>query len=759
MVRHFTSKTFLFGVLALAGGVGSRAHAVNRTDTADTVHVLFDLSQPQRAPFPTDIYTIADESTNTGLRVELPVPDCVARPSDCEDVRVINSLDGFNLQPRLSIPFDGPIDVNSVNSHTVFLIRLEDEGEYRPANTAVVGINQVVWDPSANTLHVESDELLDQHTRYALVVSDGLRDPDGKPIEASAEFRRFRHDLNFGTADDLGGKRYRKSLLDALRAARALDVQESDIVAMAVFTTQSTTAIMERIRDQIHRATPAPPDFLLGSGGERTVFPLAGVAGIAWRQQIRPQGPVSAPVAINVPLLRVIPGAVGSIAFGRYLSPDYEVHPGEFIPVVGTRTGSPVVQSEHEIYFTLVLPSGSAPAGGWPVAIFGHGGGGSKDGGGGVPNVAAAMAEKGIATIGINLVGHGFGPEGTLTVTMNTPAGAVPVTLSAGGRGIDQNSDGIIDSKEGFIAAPPQSIIGDRDGFRQSVVDMMQLVRTIQIGMDVDGDGLPELDPSRIYYFGSSLGGMYGASLLAVEPGLRAGVLNVPGGPRTSRALNNFGDRPLLGSYLAARVPSLINAPGVTQIDGVSISGLPRFHENMPLRNGVPLAVTLEDGTMQVVQSPVVNNVYGAIAIQEYLEHAEWVMQSADAVAWSPYLRKAPLVGMAIKPLILQFARGDQTVPNPATTAMVRAGGLADRTMFYRHDLASAERPTLPKNPHGFMVGIGAAGGFLDIGLPVQRQIATFFLSDGTVIIHPEPARFFELPISSPLPEDLGYIR
>jgi dienelactone hydrolase len=275
--------------------------------------------------------------------------------------------------------------------------------------------------------------------------------------------------------------------------------------------------------------------------------------------------------------------------------------------------------------------------------------------------------------------------------------------------------------------------------------------------MDVDGDGLPELDPSRIYYFGQSLGGMYGATFLAVEPDVHAGVLNVPGGPRTSRRLNNSNDRPLLGSFLAARTPSLINARGVTQIEGVPIAGATRFNENMPLRNGVPLTLTLEDGTTQVIQSPVINDVSGAIAIQEYLERAEWVMQSADAVAWAPHLRKAPLPGIQIKPVILQFARADQSVPNPATTAMVRAGDLADRTMLYRHDLAYAEHPTLPKNPHGFM--FGAPIGFVEIGLSVQRQIAAFFASGGTVIIHPEPARFFELPISSPLPEDLGYIR
>jgi hypothetical protein len=38
---------------------------------------------------------------------------------------VINTLDGFNLQPRLSVPFSGSIDANSVTSDTVFLLSLE----------------------------------------------------------------------------------------------------------------------------------------------------------------------------------------------------------------------------------------------------------------------------------------------------------------------------------------------------------------------------------------------------------------------------------------------------------------------------------------------------------------------------------------------------------------------------------------------------------------------------------------------------------
>jgi hypothetical protein len=45
-----------------------------------------------------------------------------------------------------------------------------------------------------------------------------------------------------------------------------------------------------------------------------------------------------------------------------------------------------------------------------------------------------------------------------------------------------------------------------------------------------------------------------------------------------------------------------------------------------------------------------------------------------------------------------------------------------------------------------------------DIALGAQSQIAIFFASDGETIIDPDPARFFEVPIRGPLPEELNYI-
>lgn len=716
----------------------------------------FDLDRPDGGPFPSDRFAVADASQLTNRRINLPLPDASTRPSDHADVSVLNTLDGFNLQPRLSISFSGPIDVTTVNSTTVFLIKLGDTTSPQDRGGQLVGINQTVWDVATNTLHVETDELLDHHTRYALIVTRGVKDTAGKPIEPSEAFERFRHDLNFGQTHDPALKEYRKDLLGALKAARHAGVAEKDVVTASVFTTQSATAILEKIRDQLHAATPAPADFLLGPSGKRTVFDLGDVAGITWYQQTRLGGPLN-PVPVNVNLLRFIPGAVGQIAFGKYVSPDYETAE-KFIPPIGTRTGTPAVQGVNEVFFNLYLPSGPRPAAGWPVAIFGHGVGASKQGaGGGIGGgaslaVAASLAEQGIATVAINVVGHGFGPLSTLTVM---PTVGAPVTFLEGGRGTDQNGDGLIANNEGISAAPPRSIIGDRDGQRQTVADLMQLVRVIEVGMDADGNDVADLDPSRIYYLGQSLGGIYGTTFLAVEPCVHVGALNVAGGLGGSNRYSPIF-RAAVAASLASRTPSLLNGPGVTTLDGVSVLGQ-RFDENLPLRGGVPLVVRLADGTERVIQSPVINTVPGAIPIQEVIERTEWVSQSGNPVAYAPHIRKAPLSGVPAKSVIYQFAKGDQIVPNPATTALLRAGDLADRATFYRHDLAFAENPQLPTNPHGFLATLDIPG-FRTITRGTQEQIATFFATDGAVVLHPEPARVFEVPISLPLPENLNYI-
>lgn len=427
-----------------------------------------------------------------------------------------------------------------------------------------------------------------------------VRDTFGDPVEAGA-FQTFRHDLNFGQTKDKELKAYRKALLDALPLSGQAP---EDVVAASVFTTQSTTAILEKIRDQIKASDPEPASFQLGPGGSSTIFPLSTVTGITWNQQRSTVGPLTPTAVAAFAALTVYPG-VGTLAFGKYTSPDYETA-DKFIPAVGTRTGTPVVQVTNAVYFNLFLPAGTPPSAGWPVAIFGHGFGDSKNNSPFV--VASSLATEGIATIAINVVGHGRGPLSTLVVN-RTAANGGPVTFSAGGRGIDQNGDTVIDTTEGSSAAPPRGIISSRDGLRQTVVDLMQLTRVIETG------GIPDLDPSRIYYFGQSFGGIYGTIFLGVEPSVRLGVPNVPGGSVIEIVRLSPVFRPLLTLALGARTPPLLNAlPATSPLFG--------FIDNIPLRD----------------QPPVTNTVPLTAEIQTVIDDSEWVTQSGNPVAYAPHL-------------------------------------------------------------------------------------------------------------------------
>src|SRR6202021_1654021 len=99
----------------------------------------------------------------------------------------------FNLQPHVTIPFDGDIDPTSVNSKSAFFVELVDATATQGESTQrVIGVNQLVWDPALRVLAAESDEQLRQHTRYAFVTTTGIRDSSGAPVGLAEELTRFR---------------------------------------------------------------------------------------------------------------------------------------------------------------------------------------------------------------------------------------------------------------------------------------------------------------------------------------------------------------------------------------------------------------------------------------------------------------------------------------------------------------------------------------------------------------------------------------
>jgi Bacterial virulence factor lipase N-terminal len=729
----------------------SRLNATASTPADAPVQALFDLSSPSRSPFPSDRFTVADSNQNTGRRVALPMPlDCVANESECHDVTFLNQLDGFNTIPRISIPFDGDIDVTTATSETVFIVSLGDAlltesgdasadwGEPRPQGSIgrIIGINQIVWAPETHTLHATADESLDEHSRYALVVTRGVRDRAGRSIQASAAFQRYRFDL--AATPDPQLRWYRRALLTAEWAARRAAVRNHDIAVVSLFSTQSATYLLEKVRHKVRSdATPASADFNIGESGSRAVFPFSSIASLTFNRQISVGGPVS-PVAVNMAGLNLTPNAVGRIAFGRFTAPDFMVHPGEYIPETPTRNGIAAVHGTNTLYFNVTLPAGPAPPGGWPVAIYGHGSDREKNQ---LFDTASSLAAHGLAVIAISMVGHGFGPNSTITITRLDGTSA---TVESGGRGIDQNADGAIAAREGDAAAAPRLLQVNADAMVQNIADLMQLSRVIQAGLDVDDDSIVDLNPDRLYYYGHSLGAMYGIGFFAYTPEVRAGFFIAPGAPLLENRRLSPTQRHQFGQLLAARTPSLLNsAEGLTTIGEIAVLP-PFFNEDLPLRN----------------ESPVLTPVPGAIAIQQFADRSTWIAQRGSPIGTAPRLRLRPLAGIMPRPFVLSFARGDTASPNPNTTGIIRAGAVEDRAAFYRHDRYGEDNPSVPKNPHGFLSQlIPLIPAYVTIVRGAQTQVAEFFRSDGTNVIHPAPRVYWEVPIAGPLPEDLGYIR
>ena len=333
-------------------------------------------------PFPSDRFTVADSSQLTGRRVNLPLPDRATHPSDYDDISVINTLDGFNLQPRLSIPFSGPIDLTTVNSSTVFLIKLDDPTAPEEGGGQVVGINQTVWDVATNTLHVESDELLEQHTRYALIVTRGVRDADGLPVEPSERVRALpaRPQLRDRRTTPPCRSTGRTCSTPCRPPAGAGVAREGRRGSERLHHDEHHRRSWRRSATRSTRPRPRRPTSTSGRAATRTVFRLDAVTGITFNRQTRVDPGRSAPSRCPSQLPERDPGGGGhesrSGSTSRRITRSTRASTFRRSgPAPAPRPSS----GTNEIYFNLFLPSGPAPAGGWPVAIYGHGTNGNKN--------------------------------------------------------------------------------------------------------------------------------------------------------------------------------------------------------------------------------------------------------------------------------------------------------------------------------------------------------------------------------------------
>jgi hypothetical protein len=698
MPRWCRSLLGLGAAASLVLGAGGAPGADRASAAPSKVSVLQGDTYRTRI-FPDDRFTVADPTMSTGRRVNLrqgvDYPPCDASNySICDGFRMLNQLDGFDVQPRVTVPFSGPIDVGSVNADDVFV-----QG---PGGRT--GLVQLVWDPATNTLAGLANAFLVEDSRYQIVVTSGVHDAAGNPVDACGEACVTSFTTRTAAAE-----------LDHIR--RALDdgsaYDASGIADRKLTFKQNGTA-------DVFRAATVGPSL---------ADPLNGM--VRLDQTTTDPNHLEASAIPNL----IPPGEAGWFAFGSFPSPRYQYHSGDAhrddpngftdgaIPAVGTKqTVQPL--GADRLGAVLVLPSGSPPPGGWPVAIYGPGFTRSK-----YDTFVSAdhNAAAGIATIATDPAGHAFGTNSQVKVT----AAGTTTTFSGYGRGRDLDGDGFIgdglndgvgptDHKtvdkpgqagQKVIADLPshKAIDGLQSGLIQTVVDNMALARAIQAGVDVPGVGTDVLSRSKISYFGISFGGIYGTMLMGVDPVFEQGLLNVPGGPIVDIArLSGF--RSDLHDKLASGRPNPLNG-------GPGLNG---FTESMPLRG-----------------DPAVTNPYpGAVALQELFGATNWYDRSGSPESFTPLLRLRPLPGVPAKHLLFQTAYGDRTVPNPTAGTIYRAGQIFDLVTYYRND----RTPTYTSDPHGWLADPTLAGRTFG-----QLEL-TAFLSTGNAL-DTNPA-WLEVPIS-----------
>jgi predicted esterase len=212
--------------------------------------------------------------------------------------------------------------------------------------------------------------------------------------------------------------------------------------------------------------------------------------------------------------------------------------------------GTPKVASTFEGRFALTLPRGPMPEAGYPIVLYAHGTGGdyrsfTRE------SIDEELASVGYAVMGFDQVLHG----------PRNPTSTSPDSLF-------------------FNVINP---LAARDNNRQSALDVVQQARfaaslVLPTRIATREDRPVRFDPSRIYVYGHSQGGLNLPLFLAVDDQTRGGVLSAAGGTLAISIIEK--DDPI---DIGAAVWLLLTLPGATPEMGLAMEDFTYEHPVLTL--------------------------------------------------------------------------------------------------------------------------------------------------------------------------------
>jgi pimeloyl-ACP methyl ester carboxylesterase len=531
MKRH-TATSLIVTALVLAGCGGGGKGEVGATNPAsgngnpsgstpvDQNTASTALFQPLQGilPYPTDIYFAG--STDGTLNIQPANPLMPLQSS-------VNQLDGFSTNAVIRTRFGGPINPGSLNATTVIVAQVVIDSSL---NKAVVGFTKplvfgtdfsagVASDAGVGSTIVEIRPLKPlapsagpdpKNVGYLVLLTNGILSASGAAAIPDTDYANFKTALpTCATITNTQLNGLCKLTGAQLQVASAMGINPANVVLSFSFSTQNTRDTMNVIANPA--ITAARPIVVANTGlttaaltPKSSPVQLPGHANV-YKGTLQVPYYSSRPTQANptAPLTATWLGGPSALdATSKLLT--------RFNPVpVATETISiPVFATVPNAASTA---GAAKPPGGWPVIIFQHGLTRNRLD---AVGIADAFADQGYVVVSIDLPLHGIaGADAVAANPFYDATHELTFNLDlVNNSSLAAGPDGVIDPSGTHFVNVPNPLV-TRDNLRQGAADLLTLTRSLG-ALDLDGVAGGDINTSRVYFIGHSLGGIVGGVYL-----------------------------------------------------------------------------------------------------------------------------------------------------------------------------------------------------------------------------------------------------
>ncbi len=708
-------------------------------------------------PFPFD-GLFSGASTPT---LNIPFPPGSAPLTD------MNQVDGFSTTSPIFADVAGQLDYSTVPANIVIVnsstgqvlvpgVDFTVENEIATATDPLSGALTPI-SSQRSRLYISPLKPLAPSTRYLVALLNGMRTVDGGGVIASDAFNITASATPVSEQSDPQLAQYNATQLAELEALRsqlihpvvqALSAQipASSMVLAWSFTTESISDALTLVAQNagaglIAVANTTQTTAVAGGFGMADIY--AGITTVPYYLQVpsaaNPAAPLSGFWHADPAKPNNAASFLGQIPCGAFAA-GATVNGVTLQPSASTTACFPSLDastaSTQTVPVLVTVPNANSgqtePAGGWPVVIFQHGITQDREN---VLAVADGLARAGFVAVAMDLPLHGVTNTADPFYRNQLFAGTPAAALITGERTFDldlENNasgaagpDGVIDgSGTWFINL--QSFITSRDNLREAVADLIVLGKSVK-GLDLNGDGTPDVNPNRIYYFGHSLGGIVGGTLLAVDSDIRAAVLANPGGgvAKLLDASASFGPPIAAGLAAQGQAQGTDNFPSAPLYESFLKFAQTLVDSGDPINYAAAASVAHAIDMIEVIGDQVVPNTALStcpVPLPVGVDSTATLI-TACAGSASQDVTVEPGYLSGTDPLI---AAQGLSVVGPVTPPLATPDVITGAKLDYVVQFAQGEHGTVlsPAGPNG-------ATQFLAVTEEMQSEAAQFLASDG----------------------------